>query len=141
MSGREVTFVVPGEAVPQGSKKAFVQGRRAVIVDVKSTELKAWRAQIASHAAIAYADAPIENAVDVRLEFRVLRPASVSERKRPFPSVAPDIDKLARAVLDALTGSVIKDDSLVVDLRASKRYAAQPSVLIRVRETEKREEQ
>ncbi len=45
----------------------------------------------------------------------------------------PDLDKLERAILDALTKSgVIKDDALVVDLVASKHYADEnrPGVLI-----------
>jgi hypothetical protein len=36
---------------------------------------------------------------------------------------APDLDKLARSVFDALTRVVFHDDAQVVDLVATKRYA------------------
>ena len=34
----------------------------------------------------------------------------------------PDLDRLARAAMDGLSGSVLRDDALVVSLSASKRY-------------------
>ena len=34
----------------------------------------------------------------------------------------PDLDKLVRAVMDALTECVYSDDSQVIDVAASKRY-------------------
>lgn len=38
------------------------------------------------------------------------------------PAVAPDIDKLVRAIMDALTDVCYHDDSQVVEVRASKVY-------------------
>jgi Holliday junction resolvase RusA-like endonuclease len=49
----------------------------------------------------------------------------------------PDIDKLARGVLDALSGVLFHDDAQVIDLRVGKRYAGadEPaSAAIRVQE-------
>jgi crossover junction endodeoxyribonuclease RusA len=40
-----------------------------------------------------------------------------------FPASMPDVDKLARLILDALTGIAWKDDGQVVILTAIKRYA------------------
>src|SRR5690606_17166348 len=40
-----------------------------------------------------------------------------------WPAGRPDLDKLARAALEAITGVVIADDSTVVDLCLRKRYA------------------
>jgi Holliday junction resolvase RusA-like endonuclease len=40
----------------------------------------------------------------------------------------PDLDKLIRAILDALTGVVWRDDGQVVDIVASKVYADTPGV-------------
>ena len=34
----------------------------------------------------------------------------------------PDVDKLQRSTFDALTGTLIKDDSLIVGCAAEKRY-------------------
>ena len=39
-----------------------------------------------------------------------------------YPAGMPDIDKLARAALDAMTGVVWSDDAQVSDLRVRKDY-------------------
>jgi Holliday junction resolvase RusA-like endonuclease len=48
-----------------------------------------------------------------------------------FPLGKPDVDKLSRGVMDALTGIIFRDDSCVVTKRASKRYG-RPGVAIEV---------
>ena len=62
----------------------------------------------------------LEGAISVELVFYLERPKSA---KRPRPYVRPDIDKLARAILDALTGHFYADDSQVVRLVSEKYYA------------------
>ena len=66
----------------------------------------------------------------VELGFYVVKPRTT---KHYVPDVTPDIDKLARAVLDALKGW-IKDDSQVVVCLLWKLYAGElgPGVSIRV---------
>ena len=62
-----------------------------------------------------------DDGVRVDLEFYHTRPASV---KRKHKITAGDLDKLTRAALDSLTDSkIITDDSRVVELRATKKYA------------------
>lgn len=41
---------------------------------------------------------------------------------RPWPSSKPDLDKLIRAIGDALTGTVLQDDSRIVAVQAWKEY-------------------
>lgn len=65
----------------------------------------------------------ITDAADVNIEFVLPRPMSTPKRSTPPAIKKPDLDKLARAILDALTHTVIADDSQVVNLRASKRLA------------------
>lgn len=51
------------------------------------------------------------------------RPNSVSYEQRQEPTVKPDIDKLQRALHDALTDSrLITDDSIITTVKASKVY-------------------
>lgn len=159
-----ITFCVSGEPIPQGSHQAVTRGNRAVVIPAGSPEreraFEQWRVRVraAGHAAMREAGASIlETPAVVELTFLLARPASVSVAKRPLPSVKPDIDKLARAVLDAITspptprtpsarrraakvphmiGPCLADDSLVVDLVVSKRYAVRddpPGVIVRVR--------
>jgi crossover junction endodeoxyribonuclease RusA len=62
--------------------------------------------------------------VYVRLEFVLPRPVSTPKRRTPPAVKRPDVDKLARAVLDALTSAgALADDSQVVDLHPIKRLA------------------
>lgn len=129
----EVEFEVAGLPIPQGSKKAFVVGKRAVVVDVNKDALRAWRDAVAAAAAAAYEGRPtLDEPVALEVIFRLPRPASVSPEVRLLPSVAPDLDKLQRAVFDALTKSgVIRDDSRVVRVGATKFYGL-PGVAVRV---------
>jgi Holliday junction resolvase RusA-like endonuclease len=60
--------------------------------------------------------------LEVLVAFQVTTPAT-----RP-----PDLDKLTRAVLDALTGIVWTDDAQVVAVAATKRRSATPGVTVTV---------
>lgn len=134
---RGVAFVVHGTPAPQGSKRAFVVGNRARIVE-DSKKSAPWRDSVAAAGIEAMAGAlPLDSAVEVSITFLFVRPPSVSEKNRPLPSVMPDIDKLARAVLDGLTaGGVVTDDARVVDLHARKRYGTVARAEITVREVQ-----
>ena len=46
------------------------------------------------------------------------------------PTSRPDADNYVKAALDAINAIVIGDDSLVVELVATKRYAAVPALTI-----------
>lgn len=118
---------VAGVPVPQGSKKV-VRGR---LIDDNAHELKAWRKSVRTAVEVLHHGERIErDGVVVLAEFRMPRPPSV---RRAFPSVRPDVDKLARAICDALTEArVWKDDGQVVSLTASKVYSDRPGVLLRV---------
>ena len=61
--------------------------------------------------------------VHAYLEFTMPRPKSAPKRSTPPAAKRPDIDKLARACLDAISGVIICDDSQIIELRASKRIA------------------
>ncbi|UGU31384.1 RusA family crossover junction endodeoxyribonuclease [Mycolicibacterium smegmatis] len=130
-------FFVPGKPAPQGSKRHVGRG---ILVE-SSREVGPWRERIAlaAHAAMSQAGLghPIDKrALAVDLGFVMPRPASTPKRSTPPAIRRPDSDKLARAVLDALTHIVFTDDSAVVDLRARKRLAERdeiPGVHISVR--------
>jgi Holliday junction resolvase RusA-like endonuclease len=73
----------------------------------------------------------LDGAVSVECTFYLLKPKSVT---RWLPWCRPDLDKLMRAVLDALqTAGAFKDDGQVVSINASKLYVAQsPGVMITI---------
>jgi len=73
--------------------------------------------------------------------FQFVRPKSHYTAKGALRDAAPrhvgkpDIDKLCRAVLDALTGIAYADDSQVVALDASKVYGPTASTEIFIKPT------
>lgn len=118
---RSVEFFVPGRAAPQGSKRHVGRG---VLIE-SSRDVGPWRERVALAARRAMNGRPLFDtaalAVDIR--FVMPRPASTPKHHTPAAIKRPDLDKLVRAVLDALTHTVFADDSLLIDLRARKRLA------------------
>ena len=134
----DVQFFVPGHPKAQGSKRHVGRG---IMVEA-SKDLPAWRTAIASEAsAVRHVSKTVfSQPVRVRFVFWFQRPQShyrtgkyAGQVKLSAPSVhssAPDIDKLCRAVGDALTISgLIVDDRLIAKIEAEKRYG-DPGVLI-----------
>jgi len=91
-----------------------------------------WRAQV-QQAVAQLEEPPLEGAVALRLGFDLPRPgghfgtgrnAGTLRPAAPvWPITMPDLDKLVRAVCDAITDAgQWKDDSQVVTITAAKRY-------------------
>jgi len=136
---------VPGQPVPQGSKTAFVNKStgRPVVVD-KDVRLPQWRMKITAHAIdkqaeymqtmpAFYATLPLSGPIGVRINFVMPRPKghygtgkneNVLKPSAPkHPASMPDLDKLLRAVFDALTDAQVwKDDGQVVWVQTAKHY-------------------
>jgi crossover junction endodeoxyribonuclease RusA len=129
ISGISTHFFVAGRPVPQGSLK-FINGHA---IHVRANDLAVWRATIANCARHAQVNKALEG-VEINVIFHMARPKTV-KRKEPFKR--PDIDKLARAVLDALTGVAYDDDEQVVKLTASKEYAETEGAWIKIIDREK----
>ena len=112
-----------GEPAPQGSKTAIVRNGRAIMFEANK-RLPEWRETVLMGATIARAEQgglTILGPVTVTMTFHMPRPKSVSRR---YPNSAPDLDKLVRAVGDALQESeVLANDGQIVTLVAHKVYA------------------
>lgn len=123
------SFFVPGEPITEGSTRAFASGQRVVVTHDRGPELAAWRSRVKRAAQEAAREAGWEPRYDgpvvVDAVFMLRRPKSA--KKRLMPHVKPDLDKLIRAVGDALAPykqpGVLKDDSRIVTWHASKHYA------------------
>ena len=129
MSGIE--FSVHGMPVAQGSKKVI----KGHLIEMADARLRTWRQDVASVAADEMKQnslGPFAGPVAVRLAFSLPRPrnhfgtgrnAEILKGSAPsYPAVHPDLDKLARSVLDALTGYCFYDDKQVVALDLAKWY-------------------
>jgi Holliday junction resolvase RusA-like endonuclease len=113
-----ISFRANGIPVPQGSMKV-IHGR---VLHSQGSALAVWRSTIGWEAKLRGAT-PHNYPVKITINFIMPRPKTV---KRPYPSVAPDLDKLVRGVLDGLTGIAYDDDSQVVEIHARKIYGGSP---------------
>lgn len=129
---------VYGVPVPQGSKRIGRRAGRPVILDNNDGPLTTWRKRVEETAydATRYHDVPLAGPVKAWIRFTFERPAShwrAGRNAHLLKDTAPaypghgcgDVDKLLRAILDALTGPVLTDDTQVIDVRARKFYAGE----------------
>lgn len=130
-----VTCPACGNRVPPGLvRHAMVEKKSAAARE----RLDAWGTALAYHFN-KYSPAGIVKGtylqpVSVAATFYMPRPKSAPSYVMR-PTKTPDIDKLARVVLDALTGRVITDDRQVVELNVLEYYAVKghpPGVEIQV---------
>ena len=133
-----IEFQVCGRPMTQGSTRVIPlkakgggyqvrpDGRPKLIpVHDKGKELKAWRQQVALTAREVYNGPLLLDAVALTLVFERPRPkghygtgrnaGKLKASATDHPIQKPDVLKLARAVEDALSGVVWKDDSQVVE--------------------------
>lgn len=149
---RALGFDVVADPVAQGDLSA-AGGRgkgRTRLYHANGKALTPYRNTVAEAAArIVAGRALLEGPVRVNLEFRIGRPRAHFRTGRAALGLsllrpgAPeawdctggaDLDKLARAVLDALTGVAYVDDRQVADLRARRVWAVRGGVSIAVSE-------
>lgn len=132
--GARIAIRVHGTPIPQGSKTANSFGRG--VRDANAATLKPWRDHVRTLAedATRYHDT-ITGPVRVWVRFTFDRPAShyrTGRNAHILKDTAPrfpghscgDVDKLQRAIFDALTDAKVwADDTQIVDVRARKFYA------------------
>jgi len=122
------SFVVLGQPVPQGSMKHVGGGR----IVSKSPKLKEWREKIAQEVRDQVGEPAHRFAVSVTAVFVLAKPKTV---KRDQPTVPPDLDKLQRALGDAISIDVkyLADDSQIVEWHSEKVYGSPAGVIFTVK--------
>ena len=126
--GREHALLfVQGRPAPQGSKNAFVIGKRAVMVEA-SKHLPAWRNDIILAVRQMFNDtqdvSKFVEPVKLKVTFYIERPKQ--PKHKVYPGGKPDLDHYIRAVGDALTiGGLIADDALIVKILAEKVWCGE----------------
>lgn len=135
---------IPGA---QGSKRLTRYGS---LIE-SSKKVQPWRQDIRHASLEAYQFEPIEIACHVEIDFLFPRPKShfgTGKNQGRLKASAPyfltshasgDIDKLCRSTLDGLSvttgGTVLKDDSFVVSITATKKYIQKnelPGAIIKI---------
>lgn len=134
---RVIAFDVYGTPAPKGSMRAvLIRGHARLLEggdDRRKKLVKAWERAVRDACEAIYGIPSgqtvyfhAEAALYVSIVFHVAR--SKAAAKRPRPNTRPDVDKLARSTLDALTGVLWVDDGRIADLVLSKRWAEKPGM-------------
>lgn len=140
---RLVSFTVYGVPAPQGSKTVANSGGKSWVRD-DNPKTEPWRNAVAAQATEAmHGRAPFAGPTRLEATFAFARPRSHfrtgkhAGQLRPNAPVycdrRPDLDKLLRAIGDALSGIVIADDARLVEVAAAKVYGS-PAAYIAVLE-------
>lgn len=138
-----ISFIVYGQPQPKGSARGFAvqvkdaSGRPVLdqhghpkyraIVTSDNPSAKDWERSARVAAQTVAGGRFFDGPVSVVIEIGVLRPASVSATRRPFPTVRPDLDKIMRNVFDAMNKVLFRDDAQVVSVAATKVYCDGPA--------------
>lgn len=143
-----ITFFVPGEPKPAGSKRAFAFKRKDGSLGANVTDdckkSKDWKSMVAfvahEHKPDALWDGPLElelwfHIVRIKGHYRSGRNSNQLKPNAPKrPTKKPDTTKLTRAVEDALTGIIWRDDAQVVDQHCHKVYADEYGVYVTIKQ-------
>lgn len=140
------------KAIPRGKVK-MINGERlredkgTIVVDQESAVLKSWMQDIKSTAITEWRKSHSGYSLEaftIDITFRMDRPQShyrtgrfsdtLKDSAPEYPIVRPDLDKLARAVNDALTKVIFKDDSQVVQMLIKKVYGFPEGIKVRIYE-------
>ena len=130
-----IEFRVFGLPAPQGSKRHIGRG----IMVESSKKVRPWRTDVQEASRLAYQGKPCDEPVGIEVDFYFPRPkghyrtGKYSGLLKPYaPTWAVahtngDLDKLLRSTCDALSfssgGCIVRDDSLIASVNATKRYA------------------
>lgn len=127
-----IRFFVPGIPAPKGSTRAFfVKALGRAVITNANAKTKPWEQAVRAEALNAVdPHYPTTQPIAVHATFYFSRPKghyrTNGEVKPGAPGrhvTKPDLDKLERALLDAMTGIVFVDDSQVCELSSDKRFA------------------
>jgi len=120
-----VAFFAEGTPKGQPRPRAFARNGKARVFDPGTAE--GWKAQVALAArAAGAAQLLLETPVYLAVRFVMPRPKRLAKAGAAGTHTSkPDLDNLAKAVMDALTTiGVWRDDAQVAGLTLSKAYAA-----------------
>ncbi len=128
---RRGLLTIVGTPRPQGSLKVIPFKGRHIAVHA-SSKMKAWREYVEEEARRLWDEPPLDGPVRVDRYFVMPAPKTRPAPRAPnreLPAVKPDIDKLDRALLDALTGVCWVDDARIVGGQCWEVYGTPPRVV------------
>jgi Holliday junction resolvase RusA-like endonuclease len=122
-------FTIPLEPVAKGRPRFSKLGRAFTPSKTRKAEQ-----DIRYFLSREFSRPPLEGPIHLFARFTFERPKSVPEHKRPFHTVSPDWDNVAKAVTDAANGILFCDDRQIVFATIEKAYGPKPSIYLHVKE-------
>lgn len=124
-----ITFTVPGDPVPQPRPRVSTRGGFARAYVPAKHPVHAYRQAVQMSAVAAGAQTHVDP-VEVVIDAVFLRPKS--HKKGATTQPRQDVDNVAKAVLDALTGVAWADDRQVRRLVIEKSYGPEARTTVRI---------
>ena len=136
----QVCFTVEGE--PKGKGRPRFRRTKNFVQTYTDAKTKSYEQQIKDAAIRAMGESePLETPLSVFLYVRFSVPKSYSKQRtkdclsgKEKHTKKPDIDNVAKQILDSMNDVVYKDDTQVIFLNVKKLYSTVPGVDILVRE-------
>lgn len=130
-------FSVAGQPVGKARPRF---SRTRVYTPTKTVHYEALIRSAAKDAMCGFPPVANDVAFDVEIEAYYAVPASWSKKRRlsalqgvDRPMTKPDLDNVAKAVLDGMNGVVFEDDKQIVGMTVTKHYSDTPRVEVVVR--------
>lgn len=131
-----IRLTIPGEPIAASRPRVTKRG-----IAFTAEPYKSYKKMAHQVIKVQYSAKPLQGSLHVQIRFyrSVQKSISKVERLRRLsgvhrPTMKPDIDNLFKAVTDACTGIVWKDDNQIVSTKSDKFYSEEPRVEIYVEE-------
>ena len=133
-----IEFQIPGATVGKGRPRF---ARRGAFVATYTDEKTASYESLVRMAAgqVMAGAVPVDYPCACDIEISITPPESWSQKKKAaaleghvWPTTKPDLDNVAKVILDACNSIVWTDDKQVVTLAVSKRYSLKNCVNVRI---------
>ena len=127
MASAKIRVVIPGPPQAQGRGRIVKRGAFLGIADPRSSA--EWKAKAAWYLRQKCAK-PLEGPLEVYCQFQFACPQSEHRKRNPRPArwhakARPDVDNLAKCILDASQGVLFVNDGQVAKLTVEKRIGVQ----------------
>ncbi len=124
-----IDFFAEGIPRTKGSSFSFLNPKtNKIVYQHDNKHLKSWQLEVKLAAKDAGLE-PTEGPIELEIIYCLPRPKAhyntagqVKSEAPKYPICRPDVDKMERAILDALTGTAYNDDSQVVKVEHEKLY-------------------
>lgn len=139
MEKYRVMFIVPGEPKGKGRPRFNTKSGRTYTPSDTLNYENLVKVQYQSLVGDKYTDKEIE--AKITCYYGMPKSMTKANREKVYhgklrPTKKPDLDNIAKIILDSLNGIAYKDDSQIVSLKIDKYYAEKPLVKVELYEVE-----